>query len=67
MVETAIEVRFLLFCLKSVTTTSLSDTSLFTTESGVTPATPLIARDANNKVFNIKMVFVNVFVLQRYR
>ena len=57
MVETAIEVRFLLFCLKSVTTTSLSDTSLFTTESGVTPATPLIARDANNKVFNIRMAF----------
>ena len=35
---------------------------MFTTESGVTPATPLIVRDANNKVFNIKEGFSLMFL-----
>ena len=66
MVDTATEVRFLLFCLKSVTTTSFNGTFLLTIESGASLAIPPIAREANNNVFSIKTTYLNVFVPQRY-
>ena len=54
MVDTAVDVRFLLFCLKSVTTISSSGTFLFADESGLIPVAPLRVRVAINKAFNIR-------------